>query len=405
MIATDDINAAQRQIADLILEQCKHGQPSATLPNEMAACGQFLGQTARNRKQRGLHGTAAALCVLGALGTSEADGVVRRIVQYLSHRFEVETKEEIGFDKENVIKMSEVLYALQQVKPGVATTEDISKQFADTLIRSMQGDSGWSYFVDSPGNSVEELPTAYALRALAAYGAPEVVPVARQLFGALKRNAATPMATKTSDVYVDVFALFVLTFSNVPESIAPKSELKKVFFKYWRRLRHVLKEDIEQNIEYWKDESNYLYVRVPWQLYLLALAARLAPHRAFATVTAQTRIDSIISDVTKNGGFRYPHSGDLPSCRTNAILYDVLQILQTDLQKSNWFAPLHAWDRIVELSTSKLALIGGALIAFSVIAYSIIMWVYDPKSTVADLAPNIVASVLLALLLSRRPGD
>ena len=202
-----------------------------------------------------------------------------------------------------------------------------------------------------------------------------------------------------------MFTLFVLAFSDFGEPVATPSQLKEVFITYWRRLRHVLREDIEQNIEYWKDETHNLYVRVPWQLYLIALAAKLAPNQAFATVVVQEKLKLIVKEVLEQGGFRYPHSSDHPSTRTNAILYDVLGGVRAEVQRYPWFGVLHFYDSILQFVFSKFVRRIAALLALCLVIYLIFLWLRDPKNSWTEIAPNVLASFILGLLLSQRPDD
>ncbi|MGI8738764.1 MAG: hypothetical protein ACR2KU_03685 [Gammaproteobacteria bacterium] len=152
-------------------------------------------------------------------------------------------------------------------------------------------------------------------------------------------------------------------------------------------MSRLLSEDIEQNVEYWKQDRN-LYVRIPWQLYLIALAAKLAPYRSFATPIAQARLKSIVNAANTQGGFKYPHSGDLLSSRTNAILYEVLKLTLTAMQERS--SAFHMWDKVIRLAKAGFIAVG-----IMIVAYSLLDWILRDTSSIGELAPNILASILL----------
>lgn len=227
MISKDKIVSAQSQIVRLFLKQCTHGAQTSALDDSTAACGQFLGMHATPRAQRGLHGTASALYVLANAASDDAGRIVQRIVNYLENRSTLEDGDEIGFDDTNVIKIAEVLFTLRKVRPGVASTEDISRKFAAILMESRRNGTGWNYCTDAEDSAPEELPTAHAIRALAEYGEPEARSLANDLLTTLTK-ADVSSAAKTTDIHVHVFSLFVLTFS-FPQDPLPDPELKRLF--------------------------------------------------------------------------------------------------------------------------------------------------------------------------------
>ena len=66
------------------------------------------------------------------------------------------------------------------------------------------------------------------------------------------------------------------------------------------------------------------YVRVPWQLYLLAaLVARHGSMWQFGSSRSQSFLDKLLSKI-EGDGLRYEPSGRYLSSRTNGIAYDVL---------------------------------------------------------------------------------
>lgn len=394
MTSDDEIESARVKIADLFIQQCKFGAQTTNLPQGQAACGQFLGAPAK--AQRGAHGVAAAVLVLSKFGTPEANELVQRMLKYVECEWLGTLPHPDNLDSYNVIKIAETLHALCQIKRGVGSVDAISKNLADKLGNSKKGGTGWGYFTDSPDGQTDELPTAFALRALECYGASDLDSITKTLFETVKDAANKQKGEKTSDIYVHIFSLFVLAFHRSQSNVVPQAELKRLFRIFWRRLS-VIREDVEQNLEYWKGDSKSRYVRVPWQLYLLALAAKLAPKQVLTSVAAETRLDSLVSEVQEKGSFRYPHSGDLPSSRTNAILYEVLQIVETERANSHWIPLFRNWNKFIALCNSRAIF----WVAVMIIAFSMFQWFNATQRTIAELAPNLLASFLLWLLVRK----
>lgn len=401
MTGDEDLERARTEIARLLLEQCSQGRQTTSLPSEMAACGQFIGGDAARRSQRGAHGTAAALTVLGTLHSVQSTALVCRVLKYMEREWlESNSMDEPNHDKTNVIKIAETLLAVLKIPPGVASTENLARNLAERLKKSKKNGPGWAYFTDGSDGVIDELPTAFALRALAAYGSDDLVPIAEYLLKRVTDAAGSLAVENNSDIYVHTFSLFVLSHSDIRGLSAPVSDYKKAFSAIWNRLS-AIRENVEQNLEYWKDENKSFYVRVPWQLYLLALAAKLGSKRVLTNVATEARITSLVTEVNSKKGFRYPHSGDVPSSRTNAILYEILGLVKMARQQSQWLPALRALNAMGEAMNSRIATWAVSVVAAAVIGYSIYAWVMDPTKTIGDLAGEFLSVILLALLHRR----
>ncbi|MEX0715160.1 MAG: hypothetical protein WD066_01165 [Planctomycetaceae bacterium] len=281
---------ARRRIADLFHDQCRHGAQTAALSDtDAAACGQFIGEKALRLQQRGLHGTAAALRVLSRESASpEQSRLLERLVRYVFDRQKIEVKatgridsKEPEIDSQNVIKQSELLHALSRVPTAISQVGELR----DDLVQRLQGgiiqQKGWSYFLDRPTDSPDLLPTAYAILALSS-AHEDVSRPTSYLLNQLKQASGTRKPVEVNaDISIRVACLYSLAFregGDAPES-TDEATLCALFDPMWNSLERLLRdENIEQNVEYWRDDRTF-YVRVPWQLYLLALAARLRYYR------------------------------------------------------------------------------------------------------------------------------
>ena len=166
----------------------------------------------------------------------------------------------------------------------------------------------------------------------------------------------------------------------------------------WRSLEPLLVEDIEQNLEYWHSENTH-YVRIPWQLYLLALASEYSPWR-FATFRAQRRLHSIITAI-RSDSFRYQYSGTYLSSRTNGIAYDALTAIKDRVRHFAILPLAYMVDQFRVFAGSRAVRYVIAAFSLLIIAYSIMQW--WTTGHVAELAPHfIVGFILFILAWSRR---
>lgn len=419
MISPSDLQGARERISDLFAQQCIYGIQNEALPPDTAACGQFIGPDARDNPQAGLHGTAAALRVLSDSEDTDIRALIPRLIRYIGLSLNldpavgIKPSETDGLgapptfvvdpDAENVIKLSEVLYALHFVRPAVAATDHLKAEIARRLGEGMRENRGWGYFLDSPAAEIDVLPTAYAVRALSIHGY-ETGEAKQYLLQQLEARVKSE-GKLGSDIMVSVLSLFVLTFSGRGNGGTMRDQLRNSFRDLWRRLRPLMDQDLEQNVEYrtphveHRGKGKNAYVRIPWQLYLLALASRLAEIRAFATRPCQDRLSSIITDV-RGEGFYYPYSGNRVSSRTNAILYDALALIEREM-KHRWAYDLVAgFDRFRRVLSSNWVLYPIGFVMVAGIVISVYYWISDSSTgRLADLAPEFVGWLAVSLLL------
>lgn len=399
MRTDESASSARQAILRLFFTQCMSGAQTKDLSPELAACGQFIGPNALTRTQRGAHGTAAALGVLSDGASNEHVELTRRLVRYMESQW---LSNGVGFslhDGENVIKLSESLHALLGVPRATAATEALTEELANRLSSSRLEDRGWTYFTGANSKQVQELPTAFAVRALARRGSTDLAASASYLLGCVRKAYSKTSPEPNSDIYVHIFSLYVLVTSEIRGFNFAPSEAQQLFDSFWERLKS-LQENLEQNLEYWYDDRQSFYVRVPWQLYLLALAARLAPLRVLTSAPAEARLNSLFSAIQSEQGFRYPHSGDIPSSRTNAIFYEVLGHVQ-HASSGRWFALFRSGRSFTNVVASRPVRYMFVLAATFVIAMSVIDWWNAPNRSWRELGSDIIAGVLMTIVMRR----
>lgn len=193
----------------------------------------------------------------------------------------------------------------------------------------------------------------------------------------------------------------MLTF--LPRRGVPTAVLQKEFDDLWRHLAPLLTHDIEANVEYGAPARTHsYYIRIPWQLYLLAIAARLRPLRRFSSARAQKRLTSIV-DAIRHGSFVYPQSGRQMSTRTAAILYDTLGLMASSMAARGAMTRLSEPFRQVDRIRSSRAVRGILATGIALlVAESLREWWLLPSHSLAQLGPELAATFFAAVLLRRR---
>jgi hypothetical protein len=404
MISIGDIESAQRAIAKRFIVECGSGPQVLSLPADMKACGQFLGS---GSPQRGLHGTAAAIRVLASDGRSPARQLVPQLIAYVGDRDNIESKlsggtvltKQLQRDSQNVIKLSELLFALSFVERAVAPTDTLKADLATRLQNGMIDRRGWGYFLSS-GPEPELLPTAYAVRALASHDYDVSAPV-EFIVNSLRVPPHQTTAFARTDVSVRVLGLYTLGFLKNQEELVNQSLLKELFLPIWRSLERVFYDDLEQNIEY-SVSAEHFYLRIPYQLYLMGLAAKLAPFRSFASHAMQRRLKSVLNAVESPEGFVYPHSGHFVSSRTNAILYDVLLTIKEEIPRHSAFLfPAYSLNQVRRFLNSPLVVWAGYLLAIGLMVASTYSWLAAGMH-LSDLAPHFLSWAVVFILSIRK---
>jgi hypothetical protein len=143
------------------------------------------------------------------------------------------------------------------------------------------------------------------------------------------------------------------------------------------------------------------FVRVPWQLHLMALSARHRPWRRFLSPPMQRLLGEAIEGVLQGPGFRYPESGDNVSTRTYAYIYETVSTIlgarsgptSVDSTVARVLRTAERPGRPFRRLARMLATVG----VVATIGFSIVMWQLGRTGGWGDLAPNFVAAMLIAL--------
>ncbi|MCX7049900.1 MAG: hypothetical protein NTX50_31010 [Candidatus Sumerlaeota bacterium] len=386
------IPQAMKKIAEMFADHCINGKQINGLTKEKAACGQFIGDNAKEREQRGLHGTAAAIRVLSQENLDGSEKLIPKLIAYIRDELSNNNSNN-EHDYNNVIKLSEILYALAFVKTCQCNIDDLKIDIAKKLLSSRIEDKGWSYFIGSNG-PYDILPTAFAILALCKHGYENEI--AKQI-EILQYKVLGKFDNKTGQIYetsVQLFSIFVLSFCKDKYIKEDEEKIKYAFTKFWEKHEPLLDNDLEQNIEYWKGEKN-CYIRIPWQLYLLALISRFRPHLLWSYY-ARKRIESILDSVNSSA-FIYPYSGDKISSRTNAILYDIFDKLKNSAKNNIKYILFSKWEQIkIHISKPFYSIIILAILiaVFGAIIYS---W-FKNEAKIYHIAPELMGSCLVFLM-------
>jgi hypothetical protein len=252
----------------------------------------------------------------------------------------------------------------------------------------------WGYWTNTDSEAeAHPIPTAFAVKALGAFGiaAADMNESYRYLREVLRQ-------TDRYEVFTRVFVLFVLTFLRDAGCSETVDACKKAFSNIWKTVERMLTENVEQTVEY-RGKARHHYVRLPWQLYLVPLAAKYQKITAFFSRSLQQRLRDILKRLQSDSGFFYEQSGTFLSSRTYAVLYECLQRTKDTypdfLVKRLVGVPLNALRSFLGSQSGRVMV---SLAAIGVIFWSTAIW-YKGGHDVGDIAPSVFASVLVFLAL------
>jgi len=169
----------------------------------------------------------------------------------------------------------------------------------------------------------------------------------------------------------------------------------------WRRLKPLLGQDLEANVEYsWRD-NNY-YVRIPWQLYLIAMLAK-RNRRLFFSSSVQERLTAIVEAVKRPAGFFYLHSGRRISTRTNAILFDALTLIEANFPAHPFRYRPVSWIDAVQTFLGQKWLRRVAT-AVGLLASAILVWnfIASPNGSLGLMGGAVIAGICVLLVSGGR---
>jgi hypothetical protein len=393
MLSHDEIKKIQDSIKNLIERQVKVGEQSKNL-NDALACGQFI--KVPELKQRGMHGVSSAIRVLASYDV-DFNKEIAGLIKYIENRKEIEKdkglEKNIDKDENNVLKIGELLYSLSFVKQGYVDTSSLVKELGEKLLSKIKNHESWSYFIDSKDKS-EILPTAYAYWGLRSNNFSYLEKIEIFLKSSIEESFKTKIIDNPSHFASLIAAIYIL--SNYDIEINQKHLIEKL----WKSPFCMMHVNLEQNIEY-PIEYEHFYVRVPWQLYFLALTAKYSP-RYFTKKACRQRLKDI-NIFVEDKGFRYLQSGNELSTRTNAILFDVLAFIDKNSKKNFRYYAFSIINDVIWFFNRKwLKRILTCIIIIG-ICVSIFKWFNSTSAKIEDLAPEfIVYFISLLLIFTKR---
>jgi hypothetical protein len=313
----DDLTKGMEKIADEIVNHCKHGKQSTSLTDDKLACGQFYGDSVKNRTQSGLHGAAAAVSILLGSGKTTHVEVAKKILKFAQ---EYSSEPQNTDDALNTIKQAEILAALNDLADNSAYSNDLKNRL---LTKQNASNGAWCDYLDEVDKH-SEVATCYAVIALHTRVTPDKLLKSKNFLWDKQLNLLSP--SKASDIYaIAVRSLILYTLANCKindsGSEYTKKDLKNNIKEIWEICRPQYKAEFEVTVEYDRNNKNQ-YLRLPWQIYL-AHALLISEPTCFYTIGFQSYL-SKLNKAANNGGYKYEHAGKYLSTRTNAILYNFL---------------------------------------------------------------------------------
>ncbi len=403
MITTQKIWNIQEKIVNRVYNQVKNGKQKEGLPDACEACGQFF--NILDRTQRGLHGTSSALRIFAMSTSQDVKDSIPKIINYLANHGDIESGSDGTVqiddrnrrDELNVIKIGETLFSLSHVK-GETDSAELVKKLANQLTDNMVEGKGWPYFLQSGSSTPELLPTTFAALGLFSSSSKDLRKTYDYLFTEIESKVKQDKLDLTT-YSILVFCLYVITFHyppNMTDNAAAK-KLKNIYNKLWDNDCCIFNEDIEQNIEYWHKDNHY-YVRIPWQLYMIALSAKFCSWN-FAKENTQNRLNNIYQSCNENDGFRYPYSGPYLSVRTHAIIYETLKVASENFKDKFIYWAFNYVDRIRTFLSKRVFRVLISVSSLLLATWIIYRSFKDNALDLKNLVPELLGPILVWLIL------
>lgn len=369
-----DFDKIKGRIEELFSTQVKLGKQSKNI-NDFLACGQFINQ--QDLPQKGLHGIAAAIYVLSQ--NQIYNETTSKLCKYYENRNTFEDNAKVESDSNNTIKQAEFLFALSFVKAGITDVDNLKKQISTKLLDSIHNEQGWDYFMNNQTNA-ELLSTAFALKGLIKAGYyNKLNNVILYFRNRLKEDTKIGINNPTR-LSIYVLCLYVLVFFD--EDYPKYKSVYETIFKNIRKSKYFsLNNSYEQNLEYQVGDNNH-YIRIPWQLYYLALSSEMNKWD-YLNRNAQKRLSEVEKGIL-NGGFRYEFSGEHLSSRTYSIIYECFFIIKEHIPNSNLVIISNFINRIKPIF---FIIFNIGIIAL--MTYSIYKWITKGLDF-PDLAPEFI---------------
>lgn len=389
---------AQREIERRIHLRLR--QEAGRLPEKALASGQYLDHP--DYDQRGLYGTAATMCVLARRATSDPAVAeqVSKLLYYVVNRSQAERaavsgtlyRELVGrrirLQRTDVFRMADIGFAVSFVTPAATGRTEALALVQKTLDGARLDPAGYAVGVE--GGAANPLATAHALRCLAANNLPTRPEDWRYLREYLSDG---------SDVYVRCFVLLVLATYDPDRD---RASLQSSWRECFTALRAEFHGHAEANHEYTRcGEQDY--VRVPWQIYLVQACARLFPLTRFNGIVVQRKLCDIARQISGPAGFRYDASGSHLSTRTYACVWQAFsEVLDFNFGEPLPRLAVRAVSGVTRALSSRLFAVLTISLLAAVAVASLVQWLNAPGHSLGDLAPNLLAEVVL--LIAARLG-
>ncbi len=393
---------AMARIEEQFRDLLENGTQARGIPPSVYAAGQHLNPYSLN--QRGFYGTAAALLVMSRSRPSpNRIGIIEGLIKYVSDRPGIEqallsTEEDqamlsarLILDWKMAFKCADLLHALAATPAAVAGREILLQRILQRFSMGRRKAGGWAVDLD-PDRERDPLATASVVRSLNAAG----LAVESADLGLVRSDA---LAVGQVSPYVRCFCLLVLL-----EVAGNDDSTSKIWSDLLDTLRPELHQRTEANYEFTVGNRQY-YVRVPWQLYLIASAARCKPSSLIFTSDVRRALLDCVQAIDSPEGYVYTAFGHMKSTRTYSILMDTLWCVSSQLHTSKILARMSLvgnWAiRILYARASAWLALFAALALAGVGLYA---WLSASSSLFDAVGPELAAAVLLAIisfLLSR----
>lgn len=171
----------------------------------------------------------------------------------------------------------------------------------------------------------------------------------------------------------------------------------RIFKRISNRVTGIFPYGLEQNVEYYNENKTF-YVRIPWDMYIIALSAKYDYFFGYCSIRIQSRLREIIELVGTGDGFFYQHSGRYRSSRTYSILYQVLKYIEGEVQGSRFTPLATAIDQVRGFLGGMIVRVSLGLLLVAFGGYFVYVYFKHPNAPVANLANELIGGTLLLIL-------
>ncbi|MEV4474578.1 hypothetical protein [Nonomuraea sp. NPDC049504] len=393
MLTRQILRAAQSEMKRRI--ELRLRQEAGRLPDRALASGQYLDHP--DYDQRGLYGTAATIHMLARRATADpvTQEQVAKLIYYVANRSQVERAtvspavyrdlvgRRIRLQKTDVFRMADIGYALSYVSPVVALRFEALDLVRAALDGARADPAG--YAVGDEGGEPDPLATAHAVRCMAANNLP-IRPEDWRYLREYLKNGDNP--------FIRCFVLLVLTTYDLD---ADRKQLQGAWKEIFSALAPAFSGHSEANHEYTRYREQD-YVRVPWQIYLVQSCAKLFPLTRFNGFVIQRKMLELAEAVSSPAGFKYEASGRHLSTRTYACIWQAIdEILDFNFRQPLPHVVVRTVSALSRVLSSRLIAVLTYFLLVAIAVGSLVEWLNSPNHSVGELAPNLLAEVLLVL--------